>query len=100
MIFVTPTTSYEVVLTREQALSGLEIEEPIVADVVSFIQFFVFFFISEHIIECNDKINERFANMMNSYRTLNNNDPIDNVPLVILPFKYNVVLPCRTSVEF
>lgn len=35
VIFVTPTTSYEVVLTREQALSGLEIEEPIVADVVS-----------------------------------------------------------------
>ncbi|XP_037027009.1 phosphopantothenate--cysteine ligase [Bradysia coprophila] len=34
VIFVTPTTSYEVVLTREQALSGLEIEEPIVADVV------------------------------------------------------------------
>lgn len=34
VIFVTPTTSYEVHLTREQALSGLEIEEPIVADVV------------------------------------------------------------------
>lgn len=35
VIFVTPTTSYEVHLTREQALSGLEIEEPIVADIVS-----------------------------------------------------------------
>ncbi|XP_055381045.1 phosphopantothenate--cysteine ligase [Condylostylus longicornis] len=34
VVFVTPTTSYEVHLTREQALSGLEIEEPIVADVV------------------------------------------------------------------
>lgn len=33
VVFVTPTTSYEVHLTREQALSGLEIEEPIVADV-------------------------------------------------------------------
>lgn len=34
VIFVTPNTSYEVHLTREQALAGLEIEEPIVADVV------------------------------------------------------------------
>lgn len=34
VIFVTPTTSYEVHLTREQGLSGLEIEEPIVADIV------------------------------------------------------------------
>lgn len=34
VVFVTPTTSYEVILTREQQLSGLEIEEPIVADVV------------------------------------------------------------------
>lgn len=34
VIFVTPSTSYEVHLTREQSLSGLEIEEPIVADVV------------------------------------------------------------------
>lgn len=35
VIFVTPDTSYEVVLSKEQAHSGLEIEEPIVADVVS-----------------------------------------------------------------
>lgn len=34
VILVTANTSYEVHLTREQALSGLEIEEPIVADVV------------------------------------------------------------------
>ncbi|CAD7084548.1 unnamed protein product [Hermetia illucens] len=34
VVFVTPTTSYELHLTREQALAGLEIEEPIVADVV------------------------------------------------------------------
>ncbi|KAI8115283.1 hypothetical protein CVS40_12468 [Lucilia cuprina] len=34
VVFVTPTTSYEVHLSREQALQGLEIEEPIVADVV------------------------------------------------------------------
>lgn len=31
---MTPTTSYEVRLTREQAHTGLEIEEPIVADLV------------------------------------------------------------------
>lgn len=43
VVFVTPTTSYEVHLTREQALSGLEIEEPIVADVVSFC-FYVYFY--------------------------------------------------------
>uniref|UniRef100_A0A1A9WS21 DNA/pantothenate metabolism flavoprotein C-terminal domain-containing protein n=1 Tax=Glossina brevipalpis TaxID=37001 RepID=A0A1A9WS21_9MUSC len=34
VVFVTPTTSYEVHLSREQSLQGLEIEEPIVADVV------------------------------------------------------------------
>ncbi|XP_059217850.1 phosphopantothenate--cysteine ligase [Stomoxys calcitrans] len=34
VVFVTPTSSYEVHLSREQALQGLEIEEPIVADVV------------------------------------------------------------------
>lgn len=34
VVFVTPDTSYEVHLTRDQALSGLEIEEPIVADIV------------------------------------------------------------------
>ncbi|GAB0088287.1 phosphopantothenate--cysteine ligase [Sergentomyia squamirostris] len=34
VVFVTPENSYEVHLTREQALSGLEIEEPIVADIV------------------------------------------------------------------
>lgn len=35
VVFVTPTTSYEILLSREQAHSGFEIEEPIVADVVS-----------------------------------------------------------------
>lgn len=35
VIFVSPTTSYEINLTREQLLSGVEIEEHIVADVVS-----------------------------------------------------------------
>lgn len=35
VIFVSPTTSYEINLTREQLLSGMEIEEHIVADVVS-----------------------------------------------------------------
>ncbi|KAH8250037.1 hypothetical protein KR026_004188 [Drosophila bipectinata] len=34
VVFVTPTDSYELHLTREQTLQGLEIEEPIVADVV------------------------------------------------------------------
>ncbi|KAH8360236.1 hypothetical protein KR093_011463 [Drosophila rubida] len=34
VVFVTPTDSYELHLSREQALQGLEIEEPIVADVV------------------------------------------------------------------
>lgn len=34
VIFVTPTTDCEVHLTREEALSGLEIEKTIVADVV------------------------------------------------------------------
>jgi len=35
VVFVTPTDSYELHLSREQSLQGLEIEEPIVADVVS-----------------------------------------------------------------
>lgn len=35
VVFVTLDTSYEVVLGKEQTHSGLEIEEPIVADVVS-----------------------------------------------------------------
>ncbi|KAH8278979.1 hypothetical protein KR018_012088 [Drosophila ironensis] len=35
VVFVTPTDSYELHLTREQTLQGLEIEEPIVADVVA-----------------------------------------------------------------
>lgn len=35
VVFVTPSNSYEVHLTREQTLQGLEIEELIVADVVS-----------------------------------------------------------------
>lgn len=35
VIFVSPITSYEINLTKEQLLSGLEIEEHIVADVVS-----------------------------------------------------------------
>lgn len=34
VVFVTPSSNYEIVLTKDQALSGLEIEEPIVADVV------------------------------------------------------------------
>ncbi|XP_018802595.1 PREDICTED: phosphopantothenate--cysteine ligase [Bactrocera latifrons] len=34
VVFVSPTMSYEVHLSREQALQGLEIEEPIVADLV------------------------------------------------------------------
>ncbi|KAH8362319.1 hypothetical protein KR200_009489 [Drosophila serrata] len=34
VVFVTPTDSYELHLSREQTLQGLEIEEPIVADVV------------------------------------------------------------------
>lgn len=34
VVFVTPDSSYEIILTREQQLSGLEIENPIVADVV------------------------------------------------------------------
>lgn len=36
VIFVTPTTSYEINLTRDQLLAGMEIEEHIVADVVCF----------------------------------------------------------------
>jgi phosphopantothenate---cysteine ligase (ATP) len=35
LLFVTPTEAYEVTLTKEQTLSGLEIEKPLVADVVS-----------------------------------------------------------------
>jgi len=35
VVFVTPTDSYELHLSREQTLQGLEIEEPIVADLVS-----------------------------------------------------------------
>lgn len=99
VIFVTPTTSYEVVLTREQALSGLEIEEPIVADVVSGIDRNIFDF------ERKQNFNfffcvfrKRFANTMNSFQMLNINDPIFSVPLVILPF--NVVLRCHIFVEF
>lgn len=38
VVFVTPTDSYELHLSREHALQGLEIEEPIVADVVSGVQ--------------------------------------------------------------
>lgn len=34
VIFVTPTTSYEINLTKDQILAGMEIEEHIVADVV------------------------------------------------------------------
>lgn len=36
VIFVTPTTSYDIILTRDEALSGIEIEEKIVADIVCF----------------------------------------------------------------
>lgn len=35
VIFVTPTTHYEINLTRDQSLNGQEIEERIVDDVVS-----------------------------------------------------------------
>lgn len=35
VVFVTPDSSYEVTLTREQILSGMEIEDVIVADVIS-----------------------------------------------------------------
>lgn len=43
VIFVTPTTSYEINLTRDQLLAGMEIEEHIVADVVcSGLIFFAF----------------------------------------------------------
>lgn len=38
VVFVTPTSSYEVHLSREQGLQGLEIEEPIVGDVVSILE--------------------------------------------------------------
>ena len=34
VVFVTPTSSEEIILTKDQALSGLEIEEPIVSEVV------------------------------------------------------------------
>lgn len=36
VIFVTPITSYEINLTQDQLLAGIEIEEHIVADVVCF----------------------------------------------------------------
>lgn len=36
VIFVTPTTSYEINLSKDQLLAGMEIEEHIVADVVGF----------------------------------------------------------------
>lgn len=36
VIFVTPSTSYEINLTKDQLLAGTEIEEHIVADVVCF----------------------------------------------------------------
>lgn len=44
VIFVTPTTSYEINLTKDQLLAGMEIEEHIVADVVC-IWFYVDIFI-------------------------------------------------------
>lgn len=34
VVFVTPSASDEIILTKDQALGGLEIEEPIVADVI------------------------------------------------------------------
>lgn len=34
MVFVTPENNYELVLSREQVLSGMEIEEIIVSNVV------------------------------------------------------------------
>lgn len=33
VVLVTPTTSEEIIMTKEQAHSGLEIEEPIVSEV-------------------------------------------------------------------
>lgn len=38
---VTPNTSYEITLSREEALIGSEIEEKIVTDIVSFEAYFV-----------------------------------------------------------
>lgn len=35
VVFVTPSTSYEVRVSREQQLAGIEIEQFIVSDVVS-----------------------------------------------------------------
>lgn len=35
VIFVNPTTSYEISLSKDQLLAGIEIEEHIVAEVVS-----------------------------------------------------------------
>lgn len=35
VIIVTPTTSYDINLTRDEALNGGEIEEKIVSDIVS-----------------------------------------------------------------
>lgn len=34
VVFVTPSNSDEIILTKDQALGGLEIEEPIVAEVI------------------------------------------------------------------
>lgn len=39
VIFVTPTTSYEINLSKDQLMAGMEIEEHIVADVVCLIVF-------------------------------------------------------------
>lgn len=41
VIFVTPTTSYEINLTKDQLLAGMEIEEHIVADVVRVKYFYI-----------------------------------------------------------
>lgn len=35
VVFVMPANNYEVVLSREQILNGMEIEDPIVVDVVA-----------------------------------------------------------------
>lgn len=35
MIFVTPSSSFELALTREQMHNGMEIEDPIVSNVVA-----------------------------------------------------------------
>lgn len=41
VIMVAPNTSYEITLSREEALIGSEIEEKIVTDIVSFEAYFV-----------------------------------------------------------